>query len=632
MAPIAFLTKSRQLIRPKSFKSISTFVHLHQEAELAEPPLPPSSPQTPLPPNPASGSPLYNQNWMNHIPSAGPGDAALIPAGLGFLRPNSAARMQSLSQSLDSKSLLDQFANWMASQRWAEMKQLFEFWIRSLDKSGKPNKPDVSLYNQYLRANLMIGASAGELLDLLAQMDDFGIIPNTASFNLVLKAMQKAGETKAAEKLIERMLQTGREYKESLPDDESYDLVIGMLFSKNQIDSALKYIDLTLKSGYMLSMKVFANCVQSCVSNGRLDTLVSIIERCKKMDQNKFVCPPWATCNYIADLATRSDNSELTYYALEFMAKWIARGEKARPAVHISADEGLVVSALGTAARTYNSKLLDGSWAVLKRSLRQKVPNPESYIGKIYAYANLGNLQKAFGTLHEFEIAHGNSKQEDTEGFFSPFHSLNPLVIACSKKGFETLDSVYYQLENLSKADPPYKSVAALNCIILGCANIWDVERAYLTFSSIESTFGLTPDIHSYNALICAFGKLSKADEAVKVFEHFVGLGVKPNMTTYSLLVDAHLVKRDPKAALSLISDMISAGYEPSKEMLKKVRRRSIREMDYESNDKVESLARNFKIRMGTECAKDVGCQVFSFALKSTLVSLHIVNFGFTTS
>lgn len=37
---------------------------------------------------------------------------------------------------------------------------------------------------------------------------------------------------------------------------------------------------------------------------------------------------------------------------------------------------------------------------------------------------------------------------------------------------------VYYQLENLSQADPPYKSVAALNCIILGCSNTWDVDRA----------------------------------------------------------------------------------------------------------------------------------------------------------
>lgn len=93
----------------------------------------------------------------------------------------------------------------MASQRWEDMKQLFEFWIRSLDKNGKPNKPDVNLYNNYLRANLMVNATAGELLDLLAQMEDYAISPNTASFNLVLKAMYQAKETEAAEKLIERL-------------------------------------------------------------------------------------------------------------------------------------------------------------------------------------------------------------------------------------------------------------------------------------------------------------------------------------------------------------------------------------------------------------------------------------------
>lgn len=125
------------------------------------------------------------------------------------------------------------------------------------------------------------------------------------------------------------------------------------------------------------------------------------------------------------------------------MAKWIARGETARPPVLLSVDEGLVLSALGTAGRACNTRLLEGSWAVLKRSLRQKkVPNPESYIGKIYAHANTGNLQKAFSTLLEFETAYGKSVREDAEDFFSPFCSLNPLVIACSKKGFRTLDMV----------------------------------------------------------------------------------------------------------------------------------------------------------------------------------------------
>lgn len=72
------------------------------------------------------------------------------------------------------------------------------------------------------------------------------------------------------------------------------------------------------------------------------------------------------------------------------------------------------------------------------------------------------------------------------------------------------LCQVYFQLENLSRADPPYKSVAALNCIIIGCANIWDLDRAYQTFEAIGSSFGLTPDIHSYNGLMYAFGKLKK--------------------------------------------------------------------------------------------------------------------------
>lgn len=85
------------------------------------------------------------------------------------------------------------------------MKDLFEAWVRSLDKNGKPNKPDVNLFNHYLRANLMMGASAADLLDLLAQMEHFNISQNTASFNLVLKAMHQAGETLAAEKLLERL-------------------------------------------------------------------------------------------------------------------------------------------------------------------------------------------------------------------------------------------------------------------------------------------------------------------------------------------------------------------------------------------------------------------------------------------
>lgn len=45
----------------------------------------------------------------------------------------------------------------------------------------------------------------------------------------------------------------------------------------------------------------------------------------------------------------------------------------------------------------------------------------------------------------------------------------------------------------------------------------------------------------------------------------------------------------------------VHAQYKPSKEMLKKIRRRCTREMDYESDDRVEELTKKFNIRMGAE-------------------------------
>ncbi|ONM59420.1 Pentatricopeptide repeat-containing protein mitochondrial [Zea mays] len=230
----------------------------------------------------------------------------------------------------------------------------------------------------------------------------------------------------------------------------------------------------------------------------------------------------------------------------------------------------------------------------------KRAPTPETYLAKIYAHSSIGQLQRAFGTLHEFENAYGNSKDVDLE-LFSPFTSLHPLVVACCKDGFSTLDLVYVQLENLSHADPPYKSVAALNCVILGCANIWDINRAYETFVAIKEKFELSPDIHSYNALLCAFGKLKQTGEACNVFQHVLTLGVKPNATTYSRLVDAHLANKDPKAALAIIDEMVQvdAGFTPSKDTLRKVRRRCSRESDFDSDEKVQSLAKQFNYRMG---------------------------------
>ncbi|NP_001337101.1 pentatricopeptide repeat-containing protein At1g26460, mitochondrial isoform X1 [Zea mays] len=583
--------------------AISSSRALPQQPELSPDPTagtPDLAGAAPLPPNPSTGSPFYTQNWRN--PAAANPPSSLLPTVVAGSPFGAQHFMAAFYDAPDVTGLKETFAKYMAEQRWEDMKHLFDHWVRSLDAAtGKPNHPDVDLFNHYLRANLMTRALPHEMLDLADHMLEFELQPNAASYNLVLKSMVASQETEGAEKLIERMLQTG-----TFPDDESYNLVVGLLIRQNLVDSSLKYLDLMLKSGYTLSLTVFTDYIRACMRSGRLDTLTSIIEKCKTTDKNKVLCPEWTWCIDIADAAFEANNSKLALFALEYLARWIARGENVKPPVQLSVNEGLVISALSAAGRTYNTDLLNAAWSLLRKSLRQKrAPTPETYLAKIYAHSSIGQLQRAFGTLREFENAYGNSEDIDLE-LFSPFTSLHPLVVACCKDGFSTLDSVYGQLENLIHADPPYKSLAALNCVVLGCANIWDINRAYETFVAIKEKFDLTPDIHSYNALLCAFGKLKQTGEACNVFQHVLTLGVKPNATTYSLLVDAHLANKDPKAALAIIDEMVDAGFTPSKDTLRKVRRRCSRESDFDSDEKVQSLAKQFNYRMGGENRREM--------------------------
>lgn len=181
-------------------RAISTQTYLCQESQIHDK-------ASPLPPNPSTGSPLYQENWRSPIPS-GQGHQSLVSTSPAFSVPTVSLSASILddARTPDVSTLMNLFADWMTSQRWLDMKQLFESWIRSLDASGKPNKPDVSLYNHYLRANLMLGATAADLLDLVARMEDYQITPNAASFNLVLKSMCQARESDAAEKLLDRYI------------------------------------------------------------------------------------------------------------------------------------------------------------------------------------------------------------------------------------------------------------------------------------------------------------------------------------------------------------------------------------------------------------------------------------------
>lgn len=129
-----YRTRSLLIKTQLIIKTISTFPYLNQKPKLVNP----TPTSFSLPSNSTSGSPLYNENWQNLIPKT-----SYLLATLCALH----------SLTYDFHKLL---------------KEMFEAWVRSLDKNGKPNKPDANLFNHYLRANIIIGAYVSDLLGLLA--------------------------------------------------------------------------------------------------------------------------------------------------------------------------------------------------------------------------------------------------------------------------------------------------------------------------------------------------------------------------------------------------------------------------------------------------------------------------------
>ncbi|XP_063939654.1 pentatricopeptide repeat-containing protein At1g26460, mitochondrial isoform X2 [Daucus carota subsp. sativus] len=210
MAMNIIFNRSRPLLlrtlKPIFSKPISTSPFLSQQPQ----------PLSPDPPTPAPSSQTSSATWT-HPPGS---THSLVP--LDFLQTH-VVKLERIAESLDLESIKELFADWMTLQKWHDMKKVFEHWSSCYDKNGKLNKPDVGLYNHYLKANLMLKASPSQLLELVSGMESLG--------NLILKTMYLYKEVDTAVQLLDRMIESEKETDKGSeqdvvcrPDDESLDL------------------------------------------------------------------------------------------------------------------------------------------------------------------------------------------------------------------------------------------------------------------------------------------------------------------------------------------------------------------------------------------------------------------------
>ncbi|KAL3683458.1 hypothetical protein R1sor_001480 [Riccia sorocarpa] len=521
------------------------------------------------PPSPLrSYSPVLS--GFSVLPTAG------IPAGLS---PPSEVGRFSL------ESLGREMSNRLSLGRLEETIQLFEDWVKVPDLDGKSKIPNLMVYNLLLHAKLRIGADPRNLLQIVKEMEMNGVKPNLLTYNFLLRAVFRHRNSFMAENILERMKKSG---PEAQPDGDAYNFVIVLCALDRRLGTAMKHLQDMYDGGYVPSKTTYNELVLAATRSLRTRVAVSVLKEMKKHN----VVPQLQNIVELAVAATEVDDSECSLLALRFLTETELR----KSARNLTMDEGSVLAILSCAARTSDADLSKEAWNMLLNSLRDtKPPQPACYLARIHALSAAGDFDTAFSTLHEMQTAHSDSQKTDTE-MLSPFSSLRPLVLACTRGGAAALDAAYYKLAEMHSQAKPV-ALAAINCVIQGCSNIWDYDRAYQTFESIGTTFSLIPDVHSCNALLDAFGKNRRTAEVLQIYKYMEEMQIKPDFRTYNLLIDAHVVNRDAQAALDAVDSMVKAGHSPSRETIRNIHRRCLKEGDEERRKEVDRLARKFGYR-----------------------------------
>ncbi|XP_074346975.1 pentatricopeptide repeat-containing protein At1g26460, mitochondrial-like [Apium graveolens] len=468
------------------------------------------------------------------------------------------------------KSLVDDL---MKKQEWSEIKNKFEKWVSWTHESCRTrNMPDLSLVNYYMRSRSMLGSSLKDMFVLLEEVQkDYHFTPDTLSYNIILdSAYRSHGGVDAAVKIFNWMV------GEQLPKEESYTLVVDMLLQHNDFQSAMKYVKLARQLAYNNPMEILVNAVVNFGHNAKAikqrtrikakisKSLVSIFGSYKShlillnssndalyvilsmltCEYGIIFCPKWTLSDDLLQLAIESSNLKLARYALEFIIELKCQDEACSEPLHLCVSEdhinNLFVILKGSPNDVLSNEVLLACSQLRDLSLGKHVPKAITFLSEIHAWAHFKKLDMAFEALVKYETSHGESVDKT---LFCPFSQLKPLVLACRSCSTGKISEILNHLEALRKDNPDHKFLAALNCLILVYAKMGDDFEATRTFKAISSSFGLTHDINSYNAIIYPYVYRKQRNAAIALFKDLVHVGIEPNAITERLMFKAIVIQ-----------------------------------------------------------------------------------------
>jgi hypothetical protein len=119
------------------------------------------------------------------------------------------------------------------------------------------------------------------------------------------------------------------------------------------------------------------------------------------------------------------------------------------------------------------------------------------------------------------------------------------------------LDDVYFALVEMRRN---HQNIPRLlvNAIIMAAGKMGQLDRSFATFQEYHTVFGLIPNIHAYNALLCAtaLSKSPNVNSMFLIFKDMEDAGFTPNGLSYSYLLNVMVETNSIDGFEEIISHM----------------------------------------------------------------------------
>jgi len=377
---------------------------------------------------------------------------------------------------------------------------------RVLKEMKNVGRVDVVSYNIMLKLCTGEGASPRATEEVLREMRQRGLQPNTATYNSLLSASLATGDFKKAWQTIDQMEVLGQNV-------DAYTLSIlfkGYKHERRTMDAAS--IDRALGLIKKHSVKV-----DEVLVNVALEACIAL----RDMHRLKNAMATFKSSGW----ALSKDASMHTY--------------------------GVLIKAHGL------SQNIAEAWRLWREVTVEKNLEPtEQIYGQMLDVLVTGDcLEDALKLFKEMKATH--SRTLDSQGF--------AVAYAMIIRGFAQRKNCTHALRCYEemKTNGTKASLVVLNTLIDACSRVGDMDAASKLFQDMLET-EVVPDLITYSTLIKGYCISNELDQALQLFTLMQKKGIRPDAIVFNSLLDGCAKKQMPSLCEQVIRDMEKAGVVPS--------------------------------------------------------------------